>query len=80
MFREKGRRVEGRAVQEPVKRVLGIDQWIIEQAERSEEAAIIDGKTEEGLPVLVLVVTGANVGLFKQEARRILPGLVHPDR
>jgi hypothetical protein len=55
--------------------VVDIPAKLIDFAERTEGAAIIDGETPQGLPVLVIVVTGANVGVFKKLAKDILPGL-----
>lgn len=47
----------------------------MERAERTEEAVIVNGKTDSGLPVMVIVATGANVGLLRQYAANVLPGL-----
>ena len=45
-----------------------IDRGLIEFAKRTEGAAIVDGTDDQGNPVLMIVVTGANVGLVKKYA------------
>lgn len=50
-----------------------IDRRLVEMAEQGEEAIIAEGETPSGLPLLVVVVVGANVGLFKQYDGEVLP-------
>lgn len=52
-----------------------VDKKLIERAERGEEAVIAEGMTEGGMPILVLVIVGANVGIFKQHCGGVLPEL-----
>jgi hypothetical protein len=44
-------------------------------AKKGEEAIIVDGLDADGMPILVVVVTGAHVGIFKEQATDLLPGI-----
>lgn len=56
-----------------------IDSRLVDYAERTESAAIVDGKTDSGLPVMVIVITGANIGQFKKLAGDVLPIFKKPN-
>ncbi len=52
-----------------------IDSRLIAEAEKQESAMIVKGVTPTGLPVMVIVVVGANVGLLSEKIADILPGV-----